>query len=128
MLIFFFFQAEDGIRDYKVTGVQTCALPIYPRQAKAFIPDIWLRLNWKKLHIEAEGAMVVGVIGNLTDIDHTTAAQSTSILSGGFTVKADYKLLHDALKLYFEVGFASGDDVDDPVSQLNYRQQTYIPV
>src|SRR6266566_9056140 len=24
----FFFQAEDGIRDYKVTGVQTCALPI----------------------------------------------------------------------------------------------------
>src|SRR5256885_1223927 len=24
---FFFFQAEDGIRDYKVTGVQTCALP-----------------------------------------------------------------------------------------------------
>src|SRR5256885_7711488 len=26
--IVFFFQAEDGIRDYKVTGVQTCALPI----------------------------------------------------------------------------------------------------
>src|SRR5690349_14295079 len=29
---FFFFQAEDGIRDLYVTGVQTCALPIYPRQ------------------------------------------------------------------------------------------------
>src|SRR5256885_5668651 len=28
---FFFFQAEDGIRDYKVTGVQTCALPIFRR-------------------------------------------------------------------------------------------------
>src|SRR6266403_2187503 len=28
-LIFFFFQAEDGIRDLYVTGVQTCALPIY---------------------------------------------------------------------------------------------------
>src|SRR5205807_4957705 len=27
-LLGFFFQAEDGIRDYKVTGVQTCALPI----------------------------------------------------------------------------------------------------
>src|SRR5256885_1632112 len=26
--VLFFFQAEDGIRDYKVTGVQTCALPI----------------------------------------------------------------------------------------------------
>src|SRR5258708_572470 len=29
-LCFFFFQAEDGIRDDLVTGVQTCALPIYP--------------------------------------------------------------------------------------------------
>src|SRR5262249_59380408 len=28
-LRFFFFQAEDGIRDWSVTGVQTCALPIY---------------------------------------------------------------------------------------------------
>src|SRR3712207_8164039 len=28
-VLFFFFQAEDGIRDIGVTGVQTCALPIY---------------------------------------------------------------------------------------------------
>src|SRR5690606_41010632 len=27
--LFFFFQAEDGIRDFHVTGVQTCALPIF---------------------------------------------------------------------------------------------------
>src|SRR6266536_4387814 len=32
---FFFFQAEDGIRDPLVTGVQTCALPIYPARAVA---------------------------------------------------------------------------------------------
>src|SRR5205807_3818586 len=31
----FFFQAEDGIRDYKVTGVQTCALPISSAYRKA---------------------------------------------------------------------------------------------
>src|SRR5438046_7283015 len=30
-LFFFFFQAEDGIRDWSVTGVQTCALPISRR-------------------------------------------------------------------------------------------------
>src|SRR5438445_10405471 len=30
ILFFFFFQAEDGIRDIGVTGVQTCALPIFP--------------------------------------------------------------------------------------------------
>src|SRR3989454_7282595 len=38
VFIFFFFQAEDGIRDYKVTGVQTCALPILvPWQVKELI-------------------------------------------------------------------------------------------
>src|SRR2546422_3065344 len=32
--IFFFFQAEDGIRDVAVTGVQTCALPISARRGR----------------------------------------------------------------------------------------------
>src|SRR5256886_5443859 len=34
-VFFFFFQAEDGIRDLTVTGVQTCALPISERLARA---------------------------------------------------------------------------------------------
>src|SRR5688500_20069519 len=33
MWVSFFFQAEDSIRDYKVTGVQTCALPILSARA-----------------------------------------------------------------------------------------------
>src|SRR6266540_4542692 len=33
---FFFFQAEDGIRDRDVTGVQTCALPISPVSSRPF--------------------------------------------------------------------------------------------
>src|SRR5688572_32435387 len=36
LLLFFFFQAEDGIRDLTVTGVQTCALPI--SNARSDIP------------------------------------------------------------------------------------------
>src|SRR2546426_7576009 len=36
MPVFFFFQAEDGIRDYKVTGVQTCALPIWLSNSDAW--------------------------------------------------------------------------------------------
>src|SRR5256885_4117428 len=35
----FFFKAEDGIRDYKVTGVQTCALPILRRNCNARSPS-----------------------------------------------------------------------------------------
>src|SRR6266446_6779656 len=37
-LINFFFQAGDGIRGYKVTGVQTCALPIWSRAACCATP------------------------------------------------------------------------------------------
>src|SRR2546422_6361629 len=42
--IFFFFQAEDGIRDVAVTGVQTCALPIFlggeVAQSRAIAPTV----------------------------------------------------------------------------------------
>src|SRR5688572_3823969 len=37
-MFFFFFQAEDGIRDLTVTGVQTCALPIFPGALAAIAP------------------------------------------------------------------------------------------
>src|SRR3712207_8789700 len=38
---FFFFQAEDGIRDIGVTGVQTCALPIFPPPVLGY----WLKTS-----------------------------------------------------------------------------------
>src|SRR5256886_10353517 len=38
--VFFFFQAEDGIRDLTVTGVQTCALPIFQCPLGASV-DAW---------------------------------------------------------------------------------------
>src|SRR2546422_8251371 len=37
VLFFFFFQAEDGIRDVAVTGVQTCALPISIGERETFL-------------------------------------------------------------------------------------------
>src|SRR5699024_12138650 len=36
---FFFFQAEDGIRDRNVTGVQTCALPIFLNTITVFLGE-----------------------------------------------------------------------------------------
>src|SRR5262249_59780692 len=40
--LFFFFQAEDGIRDWSVTGVQTCALPISPGAGGSYTWGGWL--------------------------------------------------------------------------------------
>src|SRR2546426_12179537 len=47
--LFFFFQAEDGIRDYKVTGVQTCALPI----CLARLPSV-AGVSWKAAEASGE--------------------------------------------------------------------------
>src|SRR3989440_9178840 len=53
--LFFFFQAEDGIRDLIVTGVQTCALPI-SRAADA------AAARFRKIHVLCNNAGV-GVVG-----------------------------------------------------------------
>src|SRR2546425_4431725 len=46
-MYFFFFQAEDGIRDKLVTGVQTCALPISARgdRLRALLRELRTRLH-----------------------------------------------------------------------------------
>src|SRR5262249_59765850 len=46
--LFFFFQAEDGIRDWSVTGVQTCALPIlaFILHPSSFILFPWCPSLW----------------------------------------------------------------------------------
>src|SRR2546426_3480850 len=79
--LFFFFQAEDGIRDYKVTGVQTCALPISCQHAdvcsliKAILKHfIRLQLDSQRLvdfppeELEALGAGGVAGVGEAMGI------------------------------------------------------------
>src|SRR5215510_9316601 len=51
IFFFFFFQAEDGIRDGHVTGVQTCALPIFTAGVSAdgklvLAREGWVRGGW----------------------------------------------------------------------------------
>src|SRR5205807_7296227 len=50
----FFFQAEDGIRDYKVTGVQTCALPIFRITVRQ---EIHRRSFCLELHVASIGML-----------------------------------------------------------------------
>src|SRR5947208_6358199 len=56
VLIFFFFQAEDGIRDDLVTGVQTCALPILSREGRS-LADVAYTLSQRR-HGDARLALV----------------------------------------------------------------------
>src|SRR5215471_9045899 len=64
---FFFFQAEDGIRDLYVTGVQTCALPISTGDVIVFcdahmkLPAAWHRALMEPLASRSVGATAPGI-------------------------------------------------------------------
>ena len=72
--MFFFFQAEDGIRDRLVTGVQTCALPIFSESFEITIvhPIVKLSLEdyeisdelMKRFSDRAEGIVISGAPGS----------------------------------------------------------------
>src|SRR3989454_9299503 len=57
-MFFFFFQAEDGIRDYKVTGVQTCALPIFFQKEASDDPERQV-FPLVVFHVEGDGHPVL---------------------------------------------------------------------
>src|SRR2546422_5848980 len=66
-LFFFFFQAEDGIRDVAVTGVQTCALPISSR---------FLRRSCSSVDVRAYRREPAIPIGRMRSEEHTSELQS----------------------------------------------------
>src|SRR2546429_2996918 len=79
LLRFFFFQAEDGIRDVAVTGVQTCALPIYAMAANGMrdagyqyvvIDDCWQVARDAQGRLIADTARFPGGIKPLADYVH----------------------------------------------------------
>src|SRR3989441_5842757 len=91
--LFFFFQAEDGIRDKLVTGVQTCALPIYVVERHV------LRLG--RVDRRAEPGVAVGVAAALLGGDgdfarseeHTSELQSLAYLVCRLLLEKKKKLL-----------------------------------
>src|SRR5215469_17213517 len=63
-VFFFFFQAEDGIRDLYVTGVQTCALPIYRGPVRLPLPaDQSTPIIFDRQLVAGHGSTVPGAIG-----------------------------------------------------------------
>src|SRR2546422_3085735 len=64
-VLVFFFQAEDGIRDVAVTGVQTCALPIWSMQPTRDVLEAVIQ----RAEREADHLDVAGVGRILTELD-----------------------------------------------------------
>src|SRR5256885_4400476 len=98
-LFFFFFQAEDGIRDYKVTGVQTCALPIFPLPASLTRTEKMLRRVGMggyadelvlTMNRAAEAAVPEARQLLVDSIRKMTISDAKGILAGGDTAGTEY--------------------------------------
>src|SRR5437868_11091353 len=59
--LFFFFQAEDGIRDRNVTGVQTCALPISARDRNRSFQAVYFPATKKLVQLADDSIPTVNV-------------------------------------------------------------------
>ena len=82
----FFFQAEDGIRDYDVTGVQTCALPISDTRLGVGA-ERWFIENksggwWHPIHTHLEGHQIQTIDGKLPRRERQYN-QDLTLLHGG---------------------------------------------
>src|SRR5690606_39311813 len=82
VVLFFFFQAEDGIRDFHVTGVQTCALPISLRTfvaALAVYHCCWSSMRYRRYASlrSVKGRARKVLIASVTAIDPTGARLET---------------------------------------------------
>src|SRR5215471_11340067 len=73
LYFFFFFQAEDGIRDLYVTGVQTCALPISGScpASTVTLHDSTVTGNSVDAGAGSEGGAIWGSLNDSLDIDNS---------------------------------------------------------
>src|SRR5256885_14162895 len=93
----FFFQAEDGIRDYKVTGVQTCALPIL----SFYLANDKFSVDGHTIHIPKLGAV------NITE----ALRFQGKIMSAVISSRAGWWFVSISVEVKHEVPAHSGEAV-----------------
>src|SRR5699024_11286378 len=81
-MFFFVFQAEDGLRDRNVTGVQTCALPISSKAAVKLLTEaLYAELLETNVHVTVifPGAIATGIAANSgVDLGGDATAQTST--------------------------------------------------
>src|SRR2546429_7600461 len=117
MIVFFFFQAEDGIRDVAVTGVQTCALPILiletleERRDFSVHGDQGSNLYGREQTVASGAVVEKDDVAGLLAAEHTPAAQhlfENVAVADGRASQRDVFLGEDALEP--KVGHGSSHD------------------
>jgi uncharacterized protein (TIGR04551 family) len=98
------------------------------RGAFAWIPDVWFKLSYKGLDLEAEGLYILGNIDHATDIS-PKLDKGLKIRQWGGVIRARYRFLDDSLRVGLEIGSASGDSTENSnITYLDFRGEFNPPV
>ena len=89
--------------------------------ATVFLPNLWFKLGWKILTLEAEAGAVLGTIKNGGPLVSDPASQKLTLRSFGWVLSTELRLYRNSFYLGFETGGATGDQAEDLGSYLNYR-------
>src|SRR3712207_4056409 len=147
----FFFQAEDGIRDIGVTGVQTCALPIFVRKVGAHHPDVAVvdvRMPPDNTDDGLRAAIAmraqhpglgVLILSQYVEPDYAQALVAENAEGIGYLLKdrvADVERFIDAVQRVADGGSALDPEVvshlvgrkrsDDPLEELTAREREVL--
>src|SRR5256885_2314853 len=129
---FFFFQAEDGIRDYKVTGVQTCALPIFQisgnkvyyqkRLASENIGKLYMRDGFSgKERLLVDPDAVKSPDGKHSAIDYYAPSPDNKYLGYGISPGgSEESVLH-------VIEVATGKPTGDVIDRANFGSPSWLP-
>ncbi|WP_146659393.1 TIGR04551 family protein [Enhygromyxa salina] len=114
------------------SGLNNYSASLVHRRGWLLTPDLWLRVNWRTMRIEAEGALIVGNFRHrdLTEdrssddfnINAATGTDLTKVLQFGYALEFKYGLFKDRFHIGLDHGFASGD------SSQPYRNQYQSPL
>jgi uncharacterized protein (TIGR04551 family) len=102
--------------------VKEDAPPTRQQRALIFMPNVWMKLHYRALTVEFEGAAVLGKMdqGGIL-LAPGEESRRLTMRQFGWVAAAELRLYRDALFLGFETGGATGDQAEDRTQYLNYR-------
>lgn len=123
----FAYQSQSWAQTGTDIGEAPPADRFVPRNAKAYIPDVWGRLAFGDLEIEAEGVAVLGSIDDVSDLPGGED-DSIDLSQFGAVARLSYWFLDRDMKLGVELGYASGDQWDNtPQGAIHESNAPVLP-
>jgi uncharacterized protein (TIGR04551 family) len=103
---------DDDLTNFQLGSAFDASNHYVPREMKTYTPDLWAKLGFGAIQVEAE---LVGIMGDVTHLDEFGFTGTTDIAKFGGVGRFTWKGVDNKLSIGIESGFATGDQYDNTV-------------